>query len=115
MGITNVPNEGAFKTRDGREKNSYMPLARGASPVHPPNNVAGDRKGGSASLAGMASPINPPNNVTFDDGDRGMTPMVGSAVEPGKGSVPVNPFLSSGGIVPARVIADEATERLAKR
>jgi hypothetical protein len=103
-----APNEGEFSS--DRRANGYLPLTESASPVNPPNDAARDRRGGSANLAGGMSPINPPNLSKFRDGDKGMTPVPGSAVEPGKGAIPVNPFGVGGGIVPARRQADDAAD-----
>ena len=119
MAITNVPNEGEF-SRD-RRANGYLPLAGAASPVNPPNNGGmlrdGD-PGGSASMAKMPSPINPPNNNQFRSGDKGTSGPASanpSAEMPGRGAVPVNPYLVSGGIRPAMAEADEATKRFVRR
>jgi hypothetical protein len=113
MAITNVPNNGEFSRN--RANNGSVPLSRDASPIRTGNErfKAGD-PGGSGSLAKSASPINPPNDAKFRDGDPGRTPAAPSAIEPGKGAVPVNPFLKSGGIAPASVQADEATMRLVR-
>ncbi|HEV3343939.1 MAG TPA: hypothetical protein VG125_26430 [Pirellulales bacterium] len=108
-----APNEGKFSSN--KAANSYNPLSRSASPVNPPNDAAGDRRGGTASLAGGMSPVKPPN-ARLKDGDTGATPHAGAAMQPGKGAVPVNPFGVSGGIVPAERMGDDAaTERLANR
>jgi hypothetical protein len=107
--MTNIPNNGEFSTN--RANNGFLPLTKGASPVNPPNNAAGDRRGGSSSLAGAASPVNPPNDGRFANGDKGTSGPASanpSAMEPGRGAVPVNPFLVSGGIMPATRQADSA-------
>jgi hypothetical protein len=120
MGITNVPNQGVWKTRDGKENNGYLPMTRTAGNVRPSNDSTlrdGDA-GGSANLAKNASPVNPPNDSTFRGGDKGTSGPASanpSAVMPGQGAVPVNPFLVSGGLVPSRPIADEATKRMIRR
>jgi hypothetical protein len=103
-----APNEAEFST--DRRANGYLPLTESASPVNSLNDAARDRRGGSADLAGGVSRINPPNESKCKGGDRGYTPVPPSAVEPGKGQVPVNPFGVSGGIVPARRQADDAAE-----
>jgi hypothetical protein len=94
MGITNVPNQGVWKTRDGKENNGYLPMTR------------------------TAGNVRPSNDSTLRDGDKGTSGPASanpSAVMPGQGAVPVNPFLVSGGLVPSRPIADEATERMIRR
>jgi hypothetical protein len=110
MAITNAPNQGEFAAN--RAANGYLPLTRGASPVDPPNlsKFGHGDPGGSANLARMASPIaSTPNRSDFVGGDPGYTPRPGSAVEPGNGSVPVNPFTpGSNGIVPSSRIPDSA-------
>jgi hypothetical protein len=108
-GVVKPPNEGEFSSN--KANNGFMPLSRDASPCRPPNETIKDGDpGGSFSLAKMASPVNPPN-MGLKDGDPGYTPRPGSAVEPGKGAVPVNPFLVSGGIRPAMPVADMAKPR----
>ena len=90
---------------DGRN-NGFLPLGGGAPTVRPANN--GDKRAGSFPLGGGASPINPPNAKRFDVGMVEM-PQPASAIEPGKGAIPVNPFLPGGSpaMIGAR-IADEA-------
>ena len=93
-----------------RANNGFVPLGGGAPTVHPANmpGATGDRRSGSFPLGGGASPIDPPNAKRFDVGMVQM-PQPASAIEPGKGMVPVNPFLPSGS--PALIggqIADEA-------
>ena len=79
---------------DGRN-NGFMPLSGGASPVNPPNmGAGGDRRGGSFPLGGGAPMVKPPDHRFNVDEAR--MPQPPSAVEPGKGLVPVNPFLPGG-------------------
>jgi hypothetical protein len=73
-----------------RAQNGYLPLARDANTMDPPNESVRDRRAGSADLAEIASPVHPPNH-RFAVGMSKM-PQPPSAVEPGKGSVPVNPW-----------------------
>jgi hypothetical protein len=92
-----------------RRNNGFLPLSGGAAAVHPANmpGAQGDRRNGSFPLGATGERITPPNHK-FDVGMVKM-PQPESAIEPGKGTVPVNPFLPSG--APARVagqIADEA-------
>jgi hypothetical protein len=88
--------------------NGYLPLGGGAATVHPAN--AGDRRGGSASLAGGAPAIQRAND-RFNV-DQAQMPQPASAIEPGKGAIPVNPFLPGGAI--ARITGIEADEAKAK-
>jgi hypothetical protein len=94
---------------DGRA-NGFLPLGGSSPTVHPANmpGAIGDRRNGSFPLGGGASPINPPNAKRFDVGMVKM-PQPESAIEPGKGLVPVNPFLPSGSIAMiGGQISDEA-------
>ena len=88
--------------------NSYLPLDRKAGGVAPSKYGAdGDRRGGSADLAGQASPVTPPNH-RFDVGMAKM-PQPPSAIEPGKGAVPVTPWTDTG--QPSRAIPEPDTPR----
>ena len=95
---------------DGRN-NSFASLAGGASTVHPANmGMGGDRRNGSFPLSGGAPAIQ--RNMERFDVDQVQMPQPASAIEPGKGTVPVNPFLPGGAA--ARVagqVADEAKPR----
>ena len=90
--------------------NGFLGLAGGASTVHPAN-----RSGPGAATAATArsrsacgaSPINPPNNRRFEVGDVEM-PQPESAIEPGRGADPVNPFLGSGAAAKAMPVSDMA-------
>ncbi len=93
-----------------RRNNGFMPLSGGAATVRPSNmtGAAGDRRAGCMPLTGGASPVDPPNAKRFDVGMVKM-PQPESAIQPGVGTVPVNPFLPGGAA--ARVagqVADEA-------
>ncbi len=94
-----------------RRANGFMPLGGGAATVHPANRGAGgDRRAGSFPLTAGGAGITPPNH-RFDVGMVKM-PQPESAIEPGKGTVPVNPFLPGGAA--ARVagqVADEGKPR----
>lgn len=82
-----------------RRNNSFLPLGGGAATVHPSNmpGAAGDRRGGSFPLSGGASTVKPPNADQFRfNVDQVKMPQPESAVEPGVGAVPVNPFLPGG-------------------
>lgn len=92
--------------------NGFLPLSGGAATVHPANmpGAIGDRRGGSASLAGMAPAIQRANDRFNVDQVQMAQPA--SAIEPGKGAIPVNPFLPGGAI--ARISGYEADEAKAK-
>ncbi|MGO9467910.1 MAG: hypothetical protein ACLQVF_27550 [Isosphaeraceae bacterium] len=79
-----------------RAANGFMPLARDPSPTKPSNEpgAAGDRRGGSANLAGQMSPVKTPDH-RFKLEDAKM-PQPPAAFEPGKGAVPVIPFVPGG-------------------
>ena len=111
-GVVKPPNESDFKG-DCRT-NGFLPLSGAGAPVAALNLsrfMHGDA-GGSADLARHASPVIP-GNAQFAAGDPGYTPQPDSAVEPGKGAVPVNPFLASGpGLARATLITDDAKSRV---
>jgi hypothetical protein len=76
-------------------KNSYLPLDRkvgGAIPLT--HGSGGDRRGGSADLTGQRSPVTPPDH-RFDSSAAKM-PQPPSAIEPGRGAIPVSPWAESG-------------------
>jgi hypothetical protein len=99
--------------RGDHRNNSFLPLSGGPSTVHPANQgPGGDRRMSSFPLGGGASPVNPPNADAFR-WNPGMVPNTsngqpGSAVEPGRGSVPVNPFLPGGAAARSLPEADMA-------
>jgi len=107
--VVKPPNEDRWKRNDERE-NGFLSLAGGASPVKPPNQAdGGDWRAGSFPLAGMASPVKPPNEA--DGGDwRGFSSdhEMPAAVEPGRGAIPVNPFLPGGEAARAVPMRDSA-------
>jgi hypothetical protein len=95
-----------------RRNNGFMPLGGGASTVHGSNmpTAGGDRRAGSFPLGATGAAITPPNH-RFDVGMVKM-PQPESAIEPGKGTVPVNPFLPSGATARlAGQVADEGKPR----
>lgn len=75
-----------------RANNGFLPLTRLSSPALPLNR--GDRKNGSASLAGMPSPVHLPDQ-RFDV-RRAKMPQPPSAIEPGKGAIPISPWDDQG-------------------
>ncbi|MGP0063531.1 MAG: hypothetical protein ACLQGP_08035 [Isosphaeraceae bacterium] len=88
--------------------NSYLPLTRGAGGVAPSNyGAGGDRRGGSVPLGTVPSPVHLPDHC-FDVGMAKM-PQPPSAIEPGKGAVPVSPWNDSGR--PNRAIPEPDTAR----
>jgi hypothetical protein len=76
-----------------RANNGFLPLTKGGSTVHPSNvGPGGDKRNGSFPLGASGGlGVTPPNDSQFRNGDRGMTPHSGAAVEPGKGLIPVEP------------------------
>jgi hypothetical protein len=88
--------------------NGFMSLAGGAPTVEPSKfqDVDGDSRMGSFPLTESASPISPPDH-RFNVGQVQM-PQPGSAIEPGKGAVPVNPFLAGGAAARSLPVADMA-------
>jgi hypothetical protein len=101
-GVVKPPNK-ATKGGDDRE-NGFLPLSGSASPVRPNEAFAGDHRGGSFPLSGGAPMTKPPEH-RFNVSDAGM-PQPPSAVEPGKGAVPVNPFMGGGGKTTSLPVSD---------
>jgi hypothetical protein len=92
-GLGKPPNETG--PAGARVNNGYLPLTKGGSTVNPPNSgPGGDHRAGSFPLGESGSPITPPNHQ-FSVGTSKM-PQPNSAVEPGKGAVPVNPWDAQG-------------------
>jgi hypothetical protein len=93
------------------KNNGFLGLGGAAGTVHPANQGAGgDHRNGSFSLGSSGSPINPPNMRRFSVGDVEM-PEPASAIEPGKGAVPVNPFLPGGAAARSLPVSDMAPKR----
>jgi hypothetical protein len=110
-GVVKPPNETDFKG-DCRT-NGFLPLTTAGSPVNA-SNLSRFRHGvagGSADLARHASPV-VPANAKLVAGDPGYTSACDSAVEPGKGAVPVNPVLSGQGLARSIPIAGDASWRI---
>ena len=105
-GVVRPPNQAG--AAGSGAKNSYLPLDRKNGCVKPSDyGAGGDRRGGSADLAGQPSPVTPPNH-RFDVGMAKM-PQPPSAIEPGKGAVPVTPWSPTG--QPNRAIPEPDTPR----
>jgi len=85
-GVVKPPNEAG--PGGNRASNSYVPLGGAAGPELACDR-GGDRRRGCVPLGGVASPMHPPGH-RFDVDDAKM-PQPPSAVEPGKGAIPVNP------------------------
>jgi hypothetical protein len=91
---------------DGRQ-NGFLSLSGGAGTVHPANyGPGGDRKNGSFPLTGGAPAIQR-NAERFNVDQVGM-PDQPFPDQPGKGAVPVNPFLPGGVAARAMPEADMA-------
>jgi hypothetical protein len=99
--------------RGDHRNNGFLPLSGGPATVHPANMAdGGDRRMGSFPLSSGGSPVNPPNADAFR-WNPSMVPNTssgqpGSAVQPGRGDVPVNPFLPGGAAARSLPVADEA-------
>jgi hypothetical protein len=107
-GVVKPPNEGDFK--GDRRTNGFLSLSGAPSPAAVSNlsRFMHVHAGGSADLVHHAPPV-VLAKARFVDGDPGYTSQPQSAVEPGKGAVPVNPFLASEpGVARANRIADDA-------
>ena len=90
-GVVKPPNEAG--PGGNRACNSYLPLGGAAGPGLACDHGGGDRRRGCVPLGGMASPVHAPGH-RFDV-DTAKMPQPPSAIEPGKGAVPVNPWEAS--------------------
>jgi hypothetical protein len=106
-GVVTPPNQelqGLSATR------SRAPAAGGPASRKPPAAFYGSDPGGSADLTRQASPVAPASH-RFDV-DNAFMPQPPAATEPGKGAVPVNPFLASGpGLARSTTLPDDAKSR----
>jgi len=96
-----------------RRNNGFMPLGGEMSTVHPANKEGpgGDRRGGSFPLGGGAPAIaDRQHRFNVDEVPGSHAPMPFQS-EPGKGAVPVNPFLPGGAAARATAVADDAKAR----
>jgi len=104
--VVKPPNEDRWKRSDERE-NGFLSLADQASPVNGPNQTRpGDWRGGSYPLGGSGSPISPPNNMGGDRRGYSSDGEMPAAVEPGKGAIAINP--TTGLAIGTMPIADMA-------
>jgi hypothetical protein len=85
------PNEAG--AGGNRANNGYLPLADAKGSVLPLNH-GGDRRNGSAPQGGIPSPVHL-HDHRFDV-SRAKMPQPPSAIEPGKGAIPVNPWNDTG-------------------
>jgi hypothetical protein len=107
-GVVTPPN--VMGAGGSRANNGYLPLAGAKGPALPLNH-GGGRRNGSAPLGGMASPVHLPDN-RFDVGKAKM-PQPPSAIEPGKGAIPVNPWDAAG--QPSRALTQPDSEKPPRR
>jgi hypothetical protein len=107
-GVVQPPNEA--RPGGNRANNGYLPLASAAGPDLSPHR-GGDRCKGSAPLGRTASPVHPPDH-RFDV-DKAKMPQPPSAIEPGKGAIPVNPWDVAGR--PDRAVTELDTDRPPRR
>ena len=94
-----------------RANSSYLPLGGSAGPLNASSLGGGDRHKGSVPLGGTASPILPPDH-RFDV-DMAKMPQPPSALEPGKGAIPVNPGDAMGR--PNRAVSEPDAEKPPRR
>jgi hypothetical protein len=94
-----------------RATNGYLPLGGSAGPLNASSLGGGDRHKGSVPLGGTASPILPPDH-RFDV-DMAKMPQPPSALEPGKGAIPVNPWDAMGR--PNRAVSEPDAEKPPRR
>jgi hypothetical protein len=103
-GVINPPNQGL----QGLDANRSHHRSPDEAPPRPSSATAnGNAPGGSADLSKVVSQVVLPSHRFSVD--TVFAPPAPAAVEPGKGAVPVNPFLASGpGIARAATLADDA-------
>ena len=95
-----------------RRNNGFLPLSGQAATVHPSNRgPGGDRRDGSFPLGGGAPAIrDDQKRFNVDEVLAAQKPM-DWPMEPGKGAVPVNPFMPGGAAARATQVADDAKAR----
>jgi hypothetical protein len=91
-GVVQPPNQSG--PGGNRANNSYLPLGGSAHPGTPPHHDGGDRRSGCVPLGKMASPVHLPDH-RFDV-DTAKMPQPPSAVELGRGAIPVTPWDAAG-------------------
>jgi hypothetical protein len=92
------------------KNNGFLPLSGGAGTVHPSNmGMGGDKRNGSFPLSAGGPMTNPPDH-RFNVGQVGM-PDMPFPTEPGKGAVPVNPFLPGGTAARSMPVSDMAPKK----
>jgi hypothetical protein len=91
-GIVQPPNEAG--PGGNRAHNGYLPVVGAAGPLPSGGPVGGDRRNGSFPLGEIASPVHLPEN-RFDV-ETAKMPQPPSAIEPGRGAIPVNPWDAAG-------------------
>jgi len=84
-GVVKPPNEAG--PGGNRAHNGYLPLGGTAGPLPPAGLVGGNRLNGSSPLGEIASPVHLPSQ-RFDV-ETAKMPQPPSAIEPGKGAIPV--------------------------
>jgi hypothetical protein len=108
-GVIKPPNEAG--PGGNRAANGYLPLGGSASPGIPSNLGGGDHRNGSAPLGGVASPVHIPDH-RFNV-DTAKMPQPASAIEPGKGAIPVNPWDAQG--KPNRAVSEPDADKPPRR
>jgi hypothetical protein len=92
------------------KNNGFLPLSGGAGTVHPANHgPGGDHRNGSFPLSAGAAMTKPPDH-RFNVGQVGM-PDQPFPDQPGKGAVPVNPFLPGGEAARSMPVSDMAPKK----
>jgi hypothetical protein len=90
-----------------KKNNGFLPLSGGAGTVHPSNmGMGGDKRNGNFPLS-AGGPMTKPPDHRFNVDQVGM-PDQPFPDQPGKGAVPVNPFLPGGAAARSLPVADEA-------
>jgi hypothetical protein len=113
--VVKPPNEDGFK-RDCRN-NGFLPLKGTVCGTGDEPNLSrfmhGDPGGSSGLVRSTPGIMTTPNDSQFREGDKGLAaddqPKFPNM--PGKGAVPVNPFLATGKIAPTMPVFEEARAR----
>lgn len=107
--VVKPPNEAG--PCGNRASNSYAPLARTAGPHLACDHGGRNRPRGCVPLDGVASPVHPPAH--HFDVETAKMPQPPSAIEPGRGAIPVDPWDTAGR--PNRAAADAEIPREPRR